>query len=67
MFTKVNYYYFDKLFTEEFCDCVINVGNTLKDQEGIIGSNGERNAGGRNLKVRNSNVAWITDFKILHL
>jgi len=65
MFTKVNYYYFDKLFTEEFCDNVINVGNTLKDQEGIIGSNGERNAGGKDLKVRNSNVAWITDFKIL--
>ena len=35
MFTKVNYYYFDKLFTEEFCDNVINVGNDLKDQEGI--------------------------------
>ena len=66
MFTKVNYYYFDKLFTEEFCDNVINVGNALKkDQEGIIGSNGERNAGGKDLKVRNSNVAWITDFKIL--
>jgi PKHD-type hydroxylase len=63
MFVNTYYYYYEKLFSHEFCDYVIKRGNSLKKQAARIGSIDK--AGIINPKVRNSNIIWINDKEIL--
>lgn len=62
MFVKNRYYYYYKLFSNEFCDNIIKIGNSLMPNYGKIGSKESR----MNLKYRKSKVSWIKDKNILH-
>ena len=63
MFVNTSYYYYEKLFSDQFCDYVIKKGNSLKDQAGRVGGNNDN--GVVNPKIRNSNIIWIKDKEIL--
>ena len=62
MFIKNYYYYYKKLFSPEFCDYVINKGTSVVNREATVG---DGKGGRKDLKMRSSNVSWITDPYIL--
>ena len=63
MFINNYYYYYKKAFSPEFCDYVMNKGTSLVNQPATIGGGGK--GGRKDLKMRSSNVAWISDPSIL--
>jgi len=62
MFVKNFYYYYTKLFSDQFCDYVIRKGKELVEQDGKVGSSGK---GKKDNKIRDSKITWIKDRDIL--
>ena len=62
MFVKNFYYYYTKLFSDQFCDYVIRKGKELVEQDGKVGSFGK---GKKDNKIRDSKITWIKDRDIL--
>jgi hypothetical protein len=69
MLLKNYYYYFKKAFNKKFCEDVINLGLSSKDDLGVIGSVDSvdpiryplDNSDLKKLKkTRNSNIAWLS-------
>ena len=62
MFTNNDYYYYRKLFTEQFCDYVIEKGLSQQKIQGMIGQDGRPVY---DKKVRESTIVWLQDKNIL--
>jgi len=62
MRSDTKYWYFKSVIPSYICDQIIKLGNSLKDDKGVVGEPG---SDGKNMEVRDSNVSWINDKWVL--